>query len=79
MAVVYAGIIEAHRNAIETTEDLDQVTQDMLIGRQAGRQARQLEQFRRFVRARLEAPDGSLTTGDAKSGKSAASRAKKKR
>ena len=37
MAVVYAGIIEAHRNAIETTEDLDQVTQDMLM--QAGRQA----------------------------------------
>ncbi len=72
--VVYAGIIEAHRNAIETTEDLDQVTQDILIG-----QSRQLEQFHWFVRAHLEAPDGSLTTGDAKSEKSAASRAMKKR
>ena len=46
----------------------------MLIG-----QAHQLEQFHWFVRAHLETPDGSLTTGDAKSEKSAASRAKKKR
>jgi hypothetical protein len=50
----------AHRGAIETTEELYLVTQDMLIG-----QARQLEEFHWFVRAHLEAPDGSLTTGDA--------------
>jgi starvation-inducible DNA-binding protein len=71
--VVYAGIIEAHRGAIDTTEALDPVTQDMLIGQSA-----QLEQFHWFVRAHLEAPDGSLTTGAAKTEKAAASRAKKR-
>src|SRR6201996_6202105 len=30
--IVYSGIIEAHRDAIEETEELDKVTQDMLIG-----------------------------------------------
>src|SRR5882757_1608676 len=67
--VVYAGIIEAHRRAIDSTEELDVVTQDMLIG-----QARQLEEFHWFVRAHLEAPDGSLTTGNASSEKTAAKR-----
>ena len=71
--VVYAGIIEAHRRAIESTEDLDQVTQDMLIG-----QSGQLEQFHWFVRAHLEAPDGSLTTGNAHTERSAAKRAGKR-
>jgi len=70
--VVYAGIIEAQRAAIETTEELDPVTQDMLIG-----QAHQLEEFHWFVRAHLERPDGSLTTGNAKTEKSAAKRAKR--
>jgi starvation-inducible DNA-binding protein len=70
--VVYAGIIEAQREAIETTEELDAVTQDMLIG-----QAHQLEQFHWFVRAHLETPDGSLTTAGAKTEKSAAKRAKR--
>ena len=55
--VVYAGIIEAHRRAIDATEELDQVTQDMLIG-----QSGQLEQFHWFVRAHLETPGGSLVT-----------------
>ena len=70
--VVYAGIIEAHRGAIDTTEELDLVTQDLLIG-----QSRQLEEFHWFVRAHLETPDGSLITGDARTEKSAARRAKK--
>jgi starvation-inducible DNA-binding protein len=70
--VVYAGIIEAHRAAIEDTEDLDKVTQDMLIGH-----AGQLEQFHWFVRAHLEAADGSLSTGGAQTEGSAARRAKK--
>src|ERR1700759_2637337 len=30
--VVYAGVIESHRQAIEETEESDPVTQDMLIG-----------------------------------------------
>jgi starvation-inducible DNA-binding protein len=72
--VVYAGIIMAHRGAIETTEELDLVTQDMLIG-----QAHQLEEFHWFVRAHLETPDGSLTTGDARTEKAAAKRATSKR
>src|SRR6202167_1396660 len=71
--VVYAGIIEAHRGAIDTTEDLDLVTQDLLIG-----QSTQLEQFHWFVRAHLEAPDGSLTTRAAKTERAAPSRAKKR-
>jgi starvation-inducible DNA-binding protein len=68
--LVYAGIIEAHRAAIDTTDELDLVTQDLLIG-----QAQQLEQYHWFVRAHLEAPDGSLATGGAKTEKAAASRA----
>jgi starvation-inducible DNA-binding protein len=68
--VVYAGIIEAHRRAIDTTDELDLVTQDMLIS-----QSGQLEQFHWFVRAHLEAPDGSLTTGDARNEQTAAKRA----
>ncbi len=70
--VVYTGIIETHRQAIDSTEELDQVTQDMLIG-----QSGQLEQFHWFVRAHLEAPDGSLATAGARTEKAAAKRAKK--
>ena len=70
--VVYSGVIEAHRAAIEETEELDPVTQDMLIGQSA-----QLEQFHWFVRAHLETPDGSLSTGGAKTEKAAATRARK--
>ncbi len=70
--VVYTGIIEAHRAAIEETEELDPVTQDMLIGQSA-----QLEQFHWFVRAHLETADGALSTGSATTEKSAAKRARK--
>jgi starvation-inducible DNA-binding protein len=70
--VVYAGIIEAHRAAVDTTEELDLVTQDMLIG-----QARQLEQYHWFIRAHLEAADGTLSTAGASTEGSAAKRAKK--
>jgi starvation-inducible DNA-binding protein len=71
--VVYTGVIEAQREAIEATEDLDDVTQDMLIGHSA-----QLEQYHWFVRAHLENADGSLTTAGAKTEKSAAKRATKR-
>jgi hypothetical protein len=40
--VVYTGIIEAHRWAIDATEELDPVTQDLLI-----EQAGELEQRKR--------------------------------
>ena len=72
--VVYTGIIEAHRAAIETTEDLDPVTQDMLIG-----QGHQLEEFHWFVRAHLETPEGELTTGSARTEKGAAQQAAKRK
>jgi len=68
--VVYQGIIEANRTAIDATEDLDQVTQDMLIGHGG-----QLEQFHWFVRAHLEQPDGSLRTAQATTERAAAKRA----
>jgi len=70
--VVYAGVIEAHRKAIEATEEPDPVTQDMLIGQSA-----QLEQFHWFVRAHLENASGTLTTGGARTEKSAARRARR--
>jgi starvation-inducible DNA-binding protein len=72
--VVYAGIIEAQRGAVDATEDLDPITQDMLI-----EQSAQLEQFHWFVRAHLEGPDGSLATGSASTEKTAAKRAARKR
>ena len=71
--LVYAGIIEAHRKAIATMEDLDPVTQDMLIA-----QAGQLEQFHWFVRAHLEDSSGSLVTTGARTERQAAARARKK-
>ena len=72
--VVYAGIIEAHREAIEKTERLDPVTQDMLI-----EQSEQLEQFHWFVRAHLEDAGGQLSTGGARTEKSAAGRARSRK
>jgi starvation-inducible DNA-binding protein len=71
--VVYSGIIEAHRAAIDATEELDLVTQDLLIG-----QSGQLEQFHWFIRAHLETPDGSLSTENARTEKTAAKRARKR-
>lgn len=70
--VVYTGIIEAHRAAIDKTEETDPVTQDMLIS-----QAGQLEQFHWFVRAHLERDDGSLATAGAHDEKTAARRGKR--
>jgi starvation-inducible DNA-binding protein len=58
LEVVYTGVIEAHRKAIDATEDPDPVTQDMLI-----EQAAQLELFHWFIRAHLESSGGELSTG----------------
>ena len=71
--VVYAGIIEAQRRAVDASEDPDPVTQDLLIAQSA-----QLEQFHWFVRAHLDGPDGSLSTGNASTEKTAAKRARKR-
>lgn len=69
--IVYAGVVEAHRKAIEATEAPDPVSQDMLIG-----QAAKLEQFHWFVRAHLESPDGSLATSGARTEQQAAAHAR---
>ena len=53
--VVYSGVVKDHRAAAEELEDLDLVTQDMLVG-----QLDQLEQFQWFVRAHLETSDGTI-------------------
>lgn len=70
--VVYTGIIEAHRDAIDVTEETDPVTQDMLI-----KQTGQLEQFQWFVRAHFETDEGSLITKGADTERGAAARASK--
>jgi starvation-inducible DNA-binding protein len=70
--IVYSGVIEAHRGAIEKTEEPDPVTQDLLIG-----QAGQLEQFHWFVRAHLESADGTLLTAGVRDEKTAAKRGKR--
>jgi starvation-inducible DNA-binding protein len=57
--VVYQGIIADHRLAAEDTEDIDPVTNDMLIGH-----LHQLELFHWFVRAHLENASGVLVTED---------------
>ena len=55
--VVYQGVVGDHRAAMTATEELDPVTQDMLIG-----QLNQLELFHWFVRAHLETSGGALST-----------------
>ena len=65
--LVYAGVIEDQREAIEKLGDLDPVSEDMLIG-----QCAKLEMFHWFVRAHLEDDSGVLTTADAKTEQAAA-------
>jgi starvation-inducible DNA-binding protein len=71
--LVYTGVIEDIRQAIDETDELDQVTQDLLIG-----QAGPLEKFQWFVRAHLESAGGKLSHGGKKTEKSAASSARAK-
>jgi starvation-inducible DNA-binding protein len=68
--LVYSGVIEDHRTAIDKTEEPDPVTQDLLIT-----QAGQLEQYQWFVRAHLENADGSLRTAGAQTEDEAAEKA----
>jgi starvation-inducible DNA-binding protein len=71
--LVYNGVIEDTRKCIETLEDLDLVSQDMIIDH-----AGELEKFQWFVRAHLENAGGQLANRGAKTEKDAASSAKKK-
>ncbi|MBV9951501.1 MAG: DNA starvation/stationary phase protection protein [Acidimicrobiia bacterium] len=65
--VVYEGVVADQRKAINALEDLDLVSQDMLIG-----QADKLEMFHWFVRAHLEDKGGHLATEGARTEKAAA-------
>lgn len=72
--LVYSGVITDHRRAIETTGDLDPITEDMLIAQSAA-----LEQFHWFVRAHLESTSGGLSTEGATTEVQASARAGVKR
>lgn len=71
--LVYDGVVEDTRKYIEELDDLDPVSQDMLIGHSA-----ELEKFQWFVRAHLENSGGELVTAGATTEKGAASKAKAK-
>lgn len=67
---VYQGVIADHRKAADDTEELDLVTNDMLIGH-----LHDLEQFHWFVRAHLESSGGGLSTEGAHTEQEAAHQA----
>ncbi|WP_029287194.1 Dps family protein [Cellulomonas sp. HZM] len=69
---VYIGIITDHRQAASDTEDLDTVTNDLLVGH-----LHELELFHWFVRAHLESVGGALSTEGATTEKGAAAAAGK--
>ncbi|WP_110181289.1 Dps family protein [Nocardioides solisilvae] len=71
--LVYVGVIEDNRKAIETVGEVDPITEDLLIA-----QTSELEQFHWFVRAHLENSAGELATSGATTEKQAASKAKAK-
>lgn len=54
--LVYTGVIESHRAAIQVTRDLDPVVEGMLVD-----QTRQLEESQWFCRAHLEDAAGGLS------------------
>jgi starvation-inducible DNA-binding protein len=70
--LVYVGVITAHRDAIDKTEELDPVTQDLLI-----EQTEILEQFHWFVRAHLEDAGGHLADAGDRTEKRAAASARR--
>ena len=60
--LVYQGVITSYRDNLKELDDLDLVTQDMLIA-----QTDKLELFHWFVRAHLEDKSGALSTEGATS------------
>ncbi|HEY0814020.1 MAG TPA: DNA starvation/stationary phase protection protein [Pseudonocardia sp.] len=58
--LVYSGVIGDHRTAIDTTEEPDPVTHDLLVT-----QSGELERYHWFVRAHLETAGGSLRSAEA--------------
>jgi starvation-inducible DNA-binding protein len=72
--MVYNGVIGDHRKAITEFDDLDLVSQDMLI-----QQTEQLELFQWFVRAHLEDRSGRLAHGGAEGEQEAAESVRQQR
>ena len=70
--MVYSSVIADHRDAMERLEDLDLISQDLII-----EQTRDLEQFQWFVRAHLEGASGSLATEGASTERDAAAAARR--
>jgi starvation-inducible DNA-binding protein len=68
--VVYQGVISDHREAADSIEDADPVSNDLLIGH-----LHKLELYHWFVRAHLESASGALSTNGATKEKTAASKA----
>ncbi|MBV8966299.1 MAG: DNA starvation/stationary phase protection protein [Mycobacteriaceae bacterium] len=71
--LVYTGVVEDTRKGIDRLEELDLVTQDMLIDH-----AGELEKFQWFVRAHLESAGGTLAHKGARTERGAARAAKRK-
>lgn len=69
---VYVGVITSHRKAAADTEELDTVTNDLLVGH-----LHELELFHWFVRAHLESIGGELSTTGKTTERSAATAAAK--
>lgn len=67
--LVYTGVIQDTRKAIEKLDGLDLVSQDMIIGH-----AGELEKFQWFVRAHLENSGGELANAGATTEKPAAAK-----
>jgi starvation-inducible DNA-binding protein len=68
--IVYQGVISDHRRAAADVEDLDDVTNDLLVGH-----LHELELFHWFVRAHLESSGGTLSTDGATGEKDSAQQA----
>ena len=71
--LVYNGVIEDTRKAIDKLEKLDLVSQDVLIDHAA-----ELEKFQWFVRAHLESAGGTLAHEGAPTERGAAGKARRK-
>lgn len=69
--IVYDGVVEANREAIDAVGKLDPMTEDLLVG-----QTRELEQFQWFVRAHLENAGGALVDSSATTEQAAADSAR---
>jgi starvation-inducible DNA-binding protein len=61
--LVYSGVINDHRAAVAKFDDLDLVSQDLVIG-----QLDKLELYQWFVRAHLEDASGNIPDADSEQG-----------